>query len=1037
MSRKILLSIVISLILSVSSMANHLAGGEITYKYLGNQKYDVTFKFYRDCRGGSLISPSFKLLDVNTTAELYLYPNLVSIRDISNVCDTFSKKCNPSNKPISTSVPIFEEHIYTYQIDFNGNESSFNKACLLKIGMGQCCRPSNLTTGGASNNFWVTASFNLCTAQKNSSPVFLTPPILSLCCNQPVYVSYTAVDTIDRDSLSFSLTEPMQNWFSKVDWSSARSYKSPLEDYWPIGYDKNKGPNPNVNPPIGTYFDEYEGGMIFTPTNCAEITKVAIKVTEWRKDSTGKYKAIGDITRDLILNIITCPDNNSPLLYGPYKYNVCAGNQICFTITSDDKQFIPAPPKKPNPPDTVSLSWNNPIKNASLTIVDPKERLQRVKFCWIPKESDVSSIPYVFTVTAEDNHCPGIAKTSKSYSIIVKPLAKTNRITKAIADNKIALESQIINITGTPTYLWDIVDTTGKVISNTNNFYFLKTKSYKSISSKDTVVFRKKGIYFIRHTINTSPVNCPTLYFDTVKIPDVMDVRFFVTSDTAVCKGWGLDFNAKVINATAPYSFKWGKGTPTSSSYLYYEVLRDSIIELEVTDAKGQKMYSWCNIKLLKSTIDAGLDKVICKSDSISLIASSTNFSSIISWSWFFKGNKIGSQNPIKVSDAGLYAAKATDSTGCFSKDSVLVTNFLLPIIKLNDSSYCQDKNTLNQFELILKPININLYNNVQWKLLKSLKNPKGLDNTLTDLLADLDTTLNYNFSVDFDKSRINLGAKNKDSLIFSIQVTDYNKCKASDTGIIIIKKSPTLKFKYQNKKFCRGETIDLDSLVNQDGDSRTWTKVNDSGYSHYPTTGEVKDGIINTSDFNIQGGFYKINLLSKTGDCETKGSMDLDVKPMPIPLIEKMVMKDSVKFTDKSLYNTSRFWFLDTVLVSNNTSITLGKKVADGKSITLKLANFNCYLDTMFTYKMVGMKFLKDDIIKIYPNPVNQTLTIETNNSKPFQIKVLNSLGQIVLTKDVDLPKAKIDMAQLCEGVYTLEIVSDSAISRSRFIKN
>ena len=108
MSRKILLSIVISLILSVSSMANHLAGGEITYKYLGNQKYDVTFKFYRDCRGGSLISPSFKLLDVNTTAELYLYPNLVSIRDISNVCDTFSKKCNPSNKPISTSVPIFE-----------------------------------------------------------------------------------------------------------------------------------------------------------------------------------------------------------------------------------------------------------------------------------------------------------------------------------------------------------------------------------------------------------------------------------------------------------------------------------------------------------------------------------------------------------------------------------------------------------------------------------------------------------------------------------------------------------------------------------------------------------------------------------------------------------------------------------------------------------------------------------------------------------------------------------------------------------------
>ncbi len=135
-------------------------------------------------------------------------------------------------------------------------------------------------------------------------------------------------------------------------------------------------------------------------------------------------------------------------------------------------------------------------------------------------------------------------------------------------------------------------------------------------------------------------------------------------------------------------------------------------------------------------------------------------------------------------------------------------------------------------------------------------------------------------------------------------------------------------------------------------------------------------------------------------------------------------------------MYNTSRFWILDTVFVSNNTSITLGKKVADGKSITLKLANLNCYLDTMFTYKMVGMKLLKDDLIKIYPNPVNQTLTIETNNSKPFQIKVLNALGQIVLTKDMDLAKDKIDEALFFEGVYTLEILVDTAITRLRFIK-
>ena len=88
-----LLALVFSLFFCFTSKANHLAGGEITYKYLGSQKFDVTFKFYRDCRGGSLISPSFKLLDVNTTKELKLNASLVGIRDISNVCDTFNKKC--------------------------------------------------------------------------------------------------------------------------------------------------------------------------------------------------------------------------------------------------------------------------------------------------------------------------------------------------------------------------------------------------------------------------------------------------------------------------------------------------------------------------------------------------------------------------------------------------------------------------------------------------------------------------------------------------------------------------------------------------------------------------------------------------------------------------------------------------------------------------------------------------------------------------------------------------------------------------------
>jgi hypothetical protein len=447
-------------------------------------------------------------------------------------------------------------------------------------------------------------------------------------------------------------------------------------------------------------------------------------------------------------------------------------------------------------------------------------------------------------------------------------------------------------------------------------------------------------------------------------------------------------------------------------------------------------MYSWFNIKLLKSTLDAGLNKVVCKSDSISLIAVATNFSKAISWSWFFKGINIGSQNMTKASASGYYFVEAKDSSGCFSKDSVLVTNFPTPTIKIYDSSYCQNKNTLNQIELIKSPSNINLYKNVQWQLLKTLKNAKGLDNNLSDLLSDLDTTTKYNFSLTFDKSRVSLGTKSKDSLIFSIQVTDSNKCKANDTIIIVIQKSPTQNFKYQNIKFCRSEVVDLDSLVNEDGESRKWFKVNEPGYSVYPLIGEVKDGIINSSNFNKQGGFYKVNLLSKTGDCETKGYLDLDVIPMPIPLIVKTELKDSVKFTDKSLYQTSRFWYLDTLFVSNGVNITLYKNVATGKSIMLRLSNFKCSMDTVFSYKMLEMSSFKNDLITIYPNPVTQNLTIEIGERKPYQLKVLNVLGQIVLQKDVYLPEETLDVANFSNGVYTLEISDKDIRSRLKFIK-
>ena len=77
-----------------------------------------------------------------------------------------------------------------------------------------------------------------------------------------------------------------------------------------------------------------------------------------------------------------------------------------------------------------------------------------------------------------------------------------------------------------------------------------------------------------------------------------------------------------------------------------------------------------------------------------------------------------------------------------------------------------------------------------------------------------------------------------------------------------------------------------------------------------------------------------------------------------------------------------------------------------------------------------------KNDLISIYPNPVNHYLTIETSERKHYQVKVLNVLGQIVLQKVIYLPEETLDVANFSNGVYTLEISDKDITSRLKFIK-
>jgi hypothetical protein len=75
-------------------------------------------------------------------------------------------------------------------------------------------------------------------------------------------------------------------------------------------------------------------------------------------------------------------------------------------------------------------------------------------------------------------------------------------------------------------------------------------------------------------------------------------------------------------------------------------------------------------------------------------------------------------------------------------------------------------------------------------------------------------------------------------------------------------------------------------------------------------------------------------------------------------------------------------------------------------------------------------------DNIKIYPNPANSTINIDTKKDIK-SISISNTLGSVVLYKEIHANKSKIDIALLISGIYIIKIImADGATHIEKIIK-
>lgn len=85
------------------------------------------------------------------------------------------------------------------------------------------------------------------------------------------------------------------------------------------------------------------------------------------------------------------------------------------------------------------------------------------------------------------------------------------------------------------------------------------------------------------------------------------------------------------------------------------------------------------------------------------------------------------------------------------------------------------------------------------------------------------------------------------------------------------------------------------------------------------------------------------------------------------------------------------------------------------------------------------GIEELEMSTFSMYPNPVFDFITINSNNSdiRNIELKIYNNLGQVVYNTTINDFQDKINLSSLISGIYTAEISHKNSVTRKKFIKN
>nr|MDQ3073319.1 hypothetical protein [Bacteroidota bacterium] len=367
--------------------ADHLVGGDITYRWIQNigtsDQYEIIVKVYRDCTSSTDFDPTIAIgfyEDNMPNAPKYFTLNLSNPTVRSVKPPSLGSEC--SFQPTA----CLQEAIYRGTVTLPYTDFGFHMMYI------RCCRNRMVNVPlleGQTYYAYIPAS-----KYKNSSPTFASVPAPYLCAADTAQLLSTASEK-DGDSLVYKFVHP----YAGAD-------------------DTNPAPGPpNLYspPPIIRYNPGYSYLQPFGNNGYASIhpnnglAKIYVPATGWYAIATEieEYRdgiLISRTRRDLEIIVISCPPNPIPQRTAvggtiPTSYYVNAGETLNFELQYSDNNKMTFEA-------TGELMDGSIPGNKPVVQVNSSQGSLTANVNWTTTCTQARTQPYKLTTRVIDDGCP-------------------------------------------------------------------------------------------------------------------------------------------------------------------------------------------------------------------------------------------------------------------------------------------------------------------------------------------------------------------------------------------------------------------------------------------------------------------------------------------------------------------------------------------------------------------------------------------------------------------------------------------------------